>query len=292
MESSIKQELEEKGYVVIPNVLTKEEIDEYTLEFDKWLKSIQHLEYVHNIIDYHGIFKYYQIGHQRFAWLIRTNPKIINIFKSLWDTDELVVSFDGCCYYSSDYKDTPRYWTHCDQSPLKKGLCCIQSFASLTSNEERTFMVYEGSHKLFEEYCDTYNKDNPSDWNPIEEEFIETIQDRKKLLKVEAGSLVLWDSRTFHQNTCGEETCDEKRLVQYLCYLPKNNEKNTVDEQYKRSSYFDDLRTTNHFPYPMSPISLQPNTYNYYNNDTFYIDYSELSKPKLGDLLDKIERLL
>ena len=250
----IKQEFEKKGYVVIPNVLTNEEIIEYISEFNKWMDAIPNSDYIHNIIDYHGIFKYFQVGHQRFAWLLRTNPKLQNIFKYLWDTDELVVSFDGCCYYPPNYKGTPSYWTHSDQSSLKKGLQCIQSFVSLTSNKERTFVVYEGSHKLHEEYSIAYDIQNPSDWNIIEEEYVNTLQDRKRTLHVEAGSIVLWDSRTFHQNTCGPEDCCEERLIQYLCYLPKNNEKNNEEMHKLRVKCFNNLRTTNHYPYPMSPI--------------------------------------
>ena len=288
----IKQEFDEKGYVVIPNILNNTEIIEYISEFNKWMDSIPKSDYLHSQIDYHGIFKYFQVGHQRFAWLLRTNPKIINVFKSLWDTDELVVSFDSCCYYPNTYKGTESYWIHSDQSPLKKGLRCIQSFVSLTSNKERTFVVYEGSHKLHEDHSNSYNLQNPSDWYPIQEEYVETIQDRKKILHVEAGSLVLWDSRTFHQNTCGPETCEEERLVQYLCYLPKNNEINDENMQNLRFNCFHKRRTTNHYPYPMSQISLQPSTYNYYNNDNLDIDYSTLQDPNLDDLLDNIYELL
>ena len=290
--NTIKQKFEQNGYVVIPNVLNKGEIDEYILEFNKWKNSIENLDELHNTIDYHGIFKYFEVGHQRFAWLLRTNPKIQNIFKYLWNTDELVVSFDGCCYYPTNYKGEHRYWIHSDQSGLKKGLQCIQSFLSLTSNVERTFVVYEGSHKLHEDNSELYQKDNPSDWNPIEQEYVELLEDRKKLLRVNAGSLVLWDSRTFHQNTCGPEDCEEERLVQYLCFLPKNNEKNDEDMHQLRRQYFSNLRTTNHYPYPMAAIPRQPVTYNYYNNDTIHIDYSKIPLPILDDLNEKIYKLL
>jgi len=298
--TSIKDEFLEKGYVVIPNVLNNNEIQEYIDEFNKWMDSVENLDEIHNTINFGGIFKYYEVGHQRFAWLLRTNPKILSIFKSLWNTDSLVTSFDGCCYYPSDYIGTPTGWTHSDQSALKKGLRCIQSFISLTSNKERTFVVYEGSHKLHEDHSTIYTIEDPSDWYMIEEDYLEKIQHRKKILEVEAGSLVLWDSRTFHQNTCGTPTCEEERLVQYLCYLPKDNEINDEFMQDRRRHYFNTYRTTNHYPYPMTAVPKQPNNYNnkddnnYNNNknDIFYIDYDSLPEPKLDDLLDKIEDLL
>ena len=100
----IKQELSNKGYVIIPNILTSEEINLYSQEFHKWRNSIDNLDSIHKKISPHLIYKFHQIGHQRHAWLIRTNPKIINIFKQLWNTDELVVSFDGSCYMPKETK--------------------------------------------------------------------------------------------------------------------------------------------------------------------------------------------
>jgi len=290
--NEIKKNFEEKGYVVIPNIITNEEIIEYINEFNKWMDSIPNSDYLHSIIHYHGIFKYFQVGHQRFAWLMRTNEKIINVFKALWDTDELVVSFDGCCYYPSNSNNLSSYWIHSDQSPLKKNLCCIQSFISLTSNKEKTFLVYEGSHKLHEHHTNTYNIQSNSDWYPINQDYVKNIEHTKKILHVEAGSLVLWDSRTFHQNTCANPNSKEERLVQYLCYLPKNNKNNTTEMTEFRMACFNNLRTTNHYPYPISCVPLQPNAYNYYNHENINIDYSKIKKPYLNDLLDKIYKLL
>ena len=291
-----KNELLEKGYTIIPNVYNKNEINEYKNEFNKWRKNVPDLDKLHSKIDFNGIFKHHQVGHQRFAWLARTNDKIVNIFKSLWNCDELVTSFDGCCYYPTYYIGNPTYWTHTDQSSRKKGVHCYQSFLSLTNNTERTLIVYEGSHLLHEEYFETMNIDEPKDWNIIDENYIVKIKDKIKFLDVKAGDLVIWDSRTFHQNTCGELICEEERLIQYLCYLPKNDVKNTIKEQNQRKKFFDKKRTTSHWPYPMNPVPEQPNMYNYYYashpEDCIYIDYDNLPKPELDDLMCKIEELL
>ena len=53
-----------------------------------------------------------------------------------------------------------------------------------------------------------------------------TDGDLRRVLHVPAGSLVIWDSRTFHQNQYGAPNSEE-RLVQYVCFLPKNHPKNT-----------------------------------------------------------------
>ena len=288
----IKKELEEHGYVIIPDILELEEIITCTNEFHKWRETIPKLDILHNIIESSGIYKFHEVGHQRFAWLLRTNDKIINVFKHLWNCDELVCSFDGSCYYPVDYKEKQSYWTHCDQSYLKKGLQCYQSFISLTTNKERTLVVYDGSHKLNDEYNELYKTDEPREFNIIDENYTETIKDTKKHLDIKAGSLVIWDSRIFHQNDCGNLDCIEERLVQYLCYLPKHDERNNIEEQQKRAEYFRTYRTTPHLPYPIKAIPLQSLYYTYYNYDEAFIDYNKLLDPELHDLLPKIYPLL
>jgi len=288
LQTNIK-ELEENGYTIIHNVYNNEEIEEYKREFFDWYKNTKDVERLHQVIHGNGIFKYFEIGHQRFTWLARTNPKIINIFKHLWNCDEVVTGFDGCCYYPSDYKKEDVYWIHTDQSSHKKGRHCYQSFLSLTSNNERTLLIYKGSHLLHEHYFKTLNIDAPRDWCVLDKNYVSNLEDRKVYVKVNAGDLVIWDSRTFHQNTCGNLNCNEERLVQYLCYLPKNNIKNDKIQQNLRREYFEERYTTSHWPYPITNVPLQP----YYNKDNrITIDYASLPKPKLDDLKEEIEKLL
>ena len=97
------------GYAIIPNILTKEEISHYTNLFESWRTSVPDLDYHHENMGIHGIYKFHEVGHQRFAWEIRTNEKVQQPFKDIWDTDELVVSFDGCCYMDKNIKATPNF---------------------------------------------------------------------------------------------------------------------------------------------------------------------------------------
>jgi hypothetical protein len=287
------KELQENGYTVIPNVYNQEEINEYWNLFNKWREDVPDLDYLHSIIDYNGIYKHQQVGHQRFAWLARTNPKIINIFKKLWNTDNLVTGFDGCCHYPSNYSGEPHLWVHTDQSSRKKGVYCYQSFLSLTNNSERTFVVYKGSHLLHQSYFEEMGIDEPRNWHIFDKEYIYGLEDLQEILEVKAGDLVIWDSRTYHQNTCGTPSCEEERLIQYLCYLPRNNEENTEKEERQRKKFFHKLRTTSHWPYPMNAVPEQANMYNYYNPDNeIYIDYTILPKPELADLYSKISKLI
>ena len=76
----IKVHLSRQGYVVVPNVLNTEEIEEYKTEFFKWCNTTPGLKDFHKRTATNGILKFYEVAHQRFAWLARTNPKIIDIF--------------------------------------------------------------------------------------------------------------------------------------------------------------------------------------------------------------------
>ena len=283
-------ELAEKGYCVIENILTTEEVATSIEYFREWFASHLQIEGVHSKISPHGIIKFHEVGHQRHAWYIRTRPNVINVFKSIWDTEEVVVSYDGCCYIPANCKKKDTTWTHTDQAPIKKGLKCIQGFVALTDNTDRTLVVYEGSHKLHEEYAKEYNLTSTKDWLLIEQQYLDKISDKRKVLNVKAGSLVLWDSRTFHQNQYGNNNginSNEERIVQYVSYLPRNNLTKKMLE--KRQKYFADKRTTSHWAYPVRVNGLQPQNY---GDAKLKINYSELVEPKLEDMIEEITKLI
>lgn len=284
----ISKELKEKGYCIIPDILSKEEIDEAKKLFYKWQSTIPNHNKLHSIIDPHGIYKYHNVGHQEHAWFIRTRPNVINIYKKIWNTDKLVVSFDGTCYISKNCNKGDNIWTHTDQSPNSIGLQCYQGFIALTSNKERTLVVYEKSHLLHEKYFKERNITSSKNWQLIEHEYLNSIKESKRVLEVPAGSLVLWDSRTFHQNRYGKADSEE-RIVQYICYLPKINKKNSKSQSVKREKYFQELRTTSHWPYPIKVNSLQPQTYGDKNR---IIDYTKLYKPDLSKYMETIKELI
>ena len=200
--SEIKQSLNEKGYVVIPNILSEEEVQYCKTLFKDWQKTVPNHDYMHNATSPHGIYKFHEIGHQRHAWYIRTRDKVQNIFKGLWDCDELIVSFDGSNFIPKDCVKRDTHWTHTDQSPAKKGLHCYQGMVTMTDNKERTLVVYEGSHKLHEKYFADRGIEEGPDWQVLDYDYLLSIQHLQKPLHIPAGALVIWDSRTFHQNRC------------------------------------------------------------------------------------------
>jgi hypothetical protein len=285
-EASLKQVLAEKGYAIITSILSQEEIETAREMFLDWKKDIS--DELHAKIDPHGIYKHQEAGHQRHAWYLRTHPGVKKVFEELWETTDLIVSYDGSCWIPKTWDKKDKCWTHTDQCANNHGLECYQGFVSLTDNKERTLIVYEGSHLLHERYFADRNQTGTKNWEKIDPEYLAEIADRKRVLEIPAGSVVVWDSRTFHQNQYGAPK-SEDRIVQYVCYLPRNHKKNTPAIQKKRQKYFEERRTTSHWPCPVHVNGLQPQTY---GNSELMINYSELKPPDLSGLEEEIQKLI
>ena len=286
---AIKSCLEERGYCVIPGILTSEDIDYCKTAHSEWVAGIPNHDKFHRTFDPHGIYKHHRAGHTRYAWHIRTRPRVQEVFKGLWKTDELVVSFDGSCYIPEECGGKDNIWTHTDQGGKTHELTCYQGFVSLTDNTNRTLVVYEGSHKLHKEYFEEQGITGTKNWIKIDHDYLEKIGDKKRVLEVPAGSLVLWDSRTFHQNQYGGKDCKEKRLVQYVSYLPKDAKGNSKAMTKKRLKYFKEQRTTSHWAYPISVNGLQPRTW---GNTELEIDYEALPMTDLSDMEEAIMKII
>lgn len=287
---NITNELNEKGFVVIPDVLCKHKIENALHMFKDWRERIENFDIIHSKISPHGIIKNWGIGHAEHCWYIRTQPEVQEVFKDFYSTDDLIVSYDGTCYITNELhkKKKDNCWTHTDQAPCKKGFECVQGFVALTSNVNTSLVVYEGSHNLHEEYFRSMGITNKSNWNKIDPAYLDGIKVKKKVLKVDAGSLVLWDSRTFHQNQYGNPICED-RIVQYVCYLPRTHKKNTKSVNTKRQHYFHTMRTTSHWPCPVYVNGLQPRSW---GDDSLLINYEKIEKPDLKPYMDSIVKLI
>ena len=237
------KELEEKGYAVV-KVLTEDKVRTASKLFYDWNKTIPKQD------TFYGMIKE---GHQKHSWFIKTDPDVQAVFKKLWNTDDLVTGFDGCCWIPKEFNAIDTCWTHTDQAAAKKGLHCFQGFVSLTSNTERSFVAYEGSHLLHETYMKDRGLTGSKNWRLIDPESLKDL--KRVVVKVNAGDMVLWDSRTFHQSQYGT---NEERLVQYVCFLPRNHEGNTPGQQRQRLKYFKNRRTTTHWPYPLCVNKKEP----------------------------------
>lgn len=274
------QELQEKGYA-IRDVLSPEACAYIRQLHDEWYKAEGY-----KLQRTHGIYKEIA-GHQRFIWWTKTRPEVQEPFAQIWGTSDLVTGFDGACYFTSKEKHRDNCWTHTDQAPDSPGLQCIQAGVAFTENKERTLVVYEGSHLLWESYMRDRKLTGTKNWLLIDPDYLATIQDRKRILHLKEGQMVFWDSRTFHQNQNGK--IPEERLFIYVCFLPRQDPLNTKQQIAKRKKYFLERRMTSHWPFPLHVNAKQPRTY---GNPSKLIDYSTLLPPLLEDLEEDIHKLL
>lgn len=157
-------------------------------------------------------------------------PKILDAFSKIWGTDELLVSFDALnvTLPNREDKSALKPWPHVDQSPLRRGLHCVQGIINLShaGPEDGSLIVLPRSNTVMENFLDTETKADTwekKDFRFISEDEMTWFESRGMMpIKVlaEPGDLIIWDSRTVHWG--GEPTADSNtiRTVIYASYSP------------------------------------------------------------------------
>lgn len=282
---TLKTTIEMYGVAIIPSVLDEDEcvamVDGMWSFFEhisqNWKTPIDRNDVetwreFYKLYPLHSmLIQYWGIGHMQASWDLRQNRKIIEIFAHFWETDDLLVSFDGASFnlppeVTNKGWNRGNTWYHTDQSFTKKDFKCIQSFVTgLDVNEyDATLTVLEGSNRYHGEFGDVHGITEKKDWYKLSKEqemFYYSKGCNIKNIKCLKGSLVFWDSRTIH---CGIEadrrrTVPNIRAVVYLCYMPRSlsNEANIK----KKQKVLNDLRTTSHYPCKIKLFSKGPRTY-------------------------------
>ncbi|KIR55925.1 hypothetical protein I315_01807 [Cryptococcus gattii Ru294] len=272
---SFLNDLERDGYVVVPGIIPESTCDEFISEAWDWLESFpygfkrddkstwtsEHLPYSTT----GGLYNRYSVNHEAFVWKIRTDPGIRKIFEQIWDTDDLIVSFDGMNASlpindqtgRTDIKATAP-WPHIDQNPRNiNRFELYQGIANLAPNgpSDGGLCVLKGSHKLHQEYFDSIGGFKPDqDVGVSENGYNYKLEDTEwyknkgcEEVKICAGKgdLILWDSRTIHWNA--SPMGDQTRFVTYVCYCPRSLM--SPAELAKKVEVFKGRKGTTHFPY-------------------------------------------
>lgn len=279
--------LEKYGVAVIENILSEDEcielrdkawdeIKTLTSNTDKpidkddpttW-KTIYELFPMHSML-----LQHFGVGHMQWIWDIRQNEKVVNVFSKLWgvEKEELLTSFDGLSVHFPP-EETGRgwfknEWFHTDQSSFKKGKQCIQGFVTLydVNDNDATLCVLEKSHHFHNMFFKEHNIEEKNDWYKLEGveqyNFFEEYGCEKAAIKCKAGSIILWDSRTFHQGIEPNKKRTEEnfRLISYVCMLPRNLA--TEKDLEKKRKAFEELRMTTHWPHKPKLFPKTPRTY-------------------------------
>jgi hypothetical protein len=259
--------LQTKGYAVVKNAIPHDRAVAYQQKAFDWLKSFGTSLDLSNpdtwiksnlpIQSKINTFTFYGITHEKFVWDARMEPGVLDAFASLWGTEELLVSFDSLNITFPNRKDVPRKpaWEHIDQSPLRRGLHCVQGIINLSVSgpEDGGLTVYPGSHNLIQEFFDTQT--DKSTWDPADrylftpEELLWFTARGIKPHKVcaEPGDLILWDSRTVHYGAEPTEKGNTIRTAIYAAYTPARFANKEALET--KAKIFNEYGGTTHWPH-------------------------------------------
>ncbi len=203
--------------------------DAATWDDDRWPTAV------------HGaILPSYGIGHSRAQWYIRDSARVKQCFAQVWHTEDLLVSFDGVTiwrpwtYNAAWRTNEGASWLHIDQHPLgRPGRHCVQGLVNLLPTSPATGgnVIVPGSHRLFERIPELY-KDRLARIHPSIDHFRFPNDDPQLasfqqpiMAHLEAGDLLLWDSRTVHCSAPGQETpapeAELLRAASLICMMPR-----------------------------------------------------------------------
>lgn len=283
------------GFAILEDVLTPEECNEMRDGAWSFFESMCSLlkrndpntwKYIFELYPtHHMLYRHWGIGHAQYVWNVRQKPKIISIYRKIWNdiyqykgTNKragfMKVSFDGASFLLPP-ETTGRGWDgndwfHVNQSFAYRDLKGVQSF--VTSEDmgpgDANLVVLKSSNL---KHAHSGIKSNTNDRHSLTEYQLETTYlDCERIeITCKAGSMVFWDPRTVHYSkgvTKGREIPRLRNTI-YLCYIPA--EMITAVKDKKRRKAFEDLRTSTNWPDKMDLVPLLPRKYdfNYFRED-------------------------
>jgi len=269
--------LEEHGFVVIADVLSSDEVEEAKGLFWDWMEGLGSGIDRNDINTWinkkwpakarfgTGVIHTCGIGQSDLQWYTRTRPAVRQVFENIWETKELLTSYDGCAAWrpwhaneaASEWKTTPS-WLHVDQNPATNvGKECFQGQVTLTSSTPMTggFTCIPGSHKVFPEFHEPFKKCNQKLWRLNFKGIKKHPVQKMERIHVccEAGDMIIWDSRTMHASTHAFEQPDTSpndllRLTSFVCMTPRLDSLSNAFLG-KRAAAIENYDTTSHVPY-------------------------------------------
>lgn len=283
---NLRETIDRFGVAIIKNVINEEECDSALTGVYKYFEHItqnwdvpfkignkETWREFYKLLPLHSMLvQHHSVGHCKSSWDLRQNPKIVDVFGTLWgvEREELLVSFDGLSFQlppeqtGKGWYNKP--WYHTDQSYTRNGFECVQSWISLfdVNEGDATLQFLEGSNKYHGDCAKYFNIKDKDDWYKLKDEEIKFYKDKgcsEVRILCDKGDLVLFDSRTVHFGSeCLKGRAKENfRCVIYLTYLPR---KGTSEANLKKKrKYFNEMRTTKHNPRKSLVFPKNPRTY-------------------------------
>jgi len=263
------EELKANGYCVVKGVANATEVEQargmFWDAFEGNTKGLSRSDIstwqswnFSNEIGSTGILLEPALLHSKAAWFIRGLPSVKKCFSTIWNTADLIVSFDSLLVWKPWWEN--KMWTphteglHMDQNPFHKPqFCCVQGMVPLYDVTPQTggLAVVAKSHLENAKFKADYPQ-----WGRILDFCIlskkDPMQAHPKVVLCEAGDLILWDSRTVHGGIVGTggtsgSTPQLARLAQTVCMTPRAWATEKVRTQ--RKLLFEQGKATTHWPH-------------------------------------------
>jgi ectoine hydroxylase-related dioxygenase (phytanoyl-CoA dioxygenase family) len=253
-------ELEEKGWTVVPDVLSPERSDYYRDRMFDMLESFEGSGFSRDAPNSwnksrppgpHGLIQNCGVGQTKLVWEARLEPQVLKVFSRLWHCElkDLLVSFDAVNFSPPTQGQNAKPWKHIDQGRRTIGQrVCVQGCLQVSQCNGATSFI-TGSHKYHSEFLsqEGVGEDNKN-WvklrAPQDYDFF-----AGKGLSIESplvtkGSLILWDSRTVHDAKLPSEGY---RMCIYVCYVPRA--KASKAQLRRKQQVFSSRRMSTHWPF-------------------------------------------
>jgi len=223
---------EEKGFVVIANVLsldTTKEVKSLIWDYVEGASAVKKRGIGLNREDpaswtpeawpdvlEGGVFLSFGVGQSRACWKVRTLPNVHRVFRDFWRTEGgLLTSFDSLLLWRRGER-TEKGWFHVDQNPsVRRGFANVQGLVNLVKVVEGRGgnVLVPGSHKMFDKwreskiYRDKIKEVDGDDWMEISGDDVQKAGGGV-MVEMNPGDLLLWDSRTIHCSNGEDETVE------------------------------------------------------------------------------------
>jgi len=273
--------LHERGYVVFDSVISPAECEQALNHFWDWIGEVTGERVVRGwlesyrhwppALDRGAILAYCGIGQSEFCWGVRDRPKVRKAFSTLWQEDDLLVSFDGACvmrpwHYEPSWK-SHESWFHVDQHPGQRpGFDCIQGLVNLLpmDSDGACNQLIEGSHHVFSDYARRYPETVAA--LPVDEDYFELPTDDPVIsdpsvtpmqILLRPGDMLCWDSRTAHCSSPGssgqavDNSHQLSRAAVFVCMVPRTKANDTLIKTRKKAVSLQ--VTTTHRPHVYNP---------------------------------------
>ena len=161
------------------------------------------------VINEKGMLLPYGACHEDFVWAVRSEPGVVGTFEKVFDTQDLLVSFDTINYGFANRTNLQANnpWPHQDQDPDTPGFRCLQGLVNLLPNgpNDGGLIVCKGAHLLSEQFHDDIRGKEDripawtKEWYGYTDKGMQWLKDHNlEWVKVEAepGDLLLCESET------------------------------------------------------------------------------------------------